>query len=69
MDNKDSTQQPRSGPGIPDLPADFDYEAYAKEKVEIITVTLVDCGRPCVVEYGVVKGRDGVKRAVRKDSK
>lgn len=69
MDNKDSTQQPCSGPGIPDFPADFDYEAYAKENVEIITVTLIDCGKPCVVEYGVIEGGNGEKRTFRKTSK
>ncbi|KAJ4318657.1 hypothetical protein N0V84_006745 [Fusarium piperis] len=65
----DNTQQPRSGPGIPDLPADFDYDKYAQEKVEIITVTMVECGKPRVVEYTVAETKNGEKCVIRKDTK
>lgn len=65
----DNTEQPRSGPGIPDLPADFDYAKYAEEKVDIITVTLVECGKPRVIEYTIAETVNGGKRVIRKDTK
>ncbi|RSL52662.1 hypothetical protein CEP54_010775 [Fusarium duplospermum] len=67
--NKDNTEKPRSGPGIPDLPEDFDYEAYANEDVEIVTVTLMQCGKPHVIKYEVAENANGERRIVRKDSK
>ncbi|RMJ07805.1 hypothetical protein CDV36_012608 [Fusarium kuroshium] len=70
MNNKtDNTEKPRSGPGIPDLPDDFDYEAYANEDVEIVTVTLMKRGKPCVIEYEVAENAKRERRIIRKDSK
>ncbi|RSL62720.1 hypothetical protein CEP53_004695 [Fusarium sp. AF-6] len=69
MDNIATTEKPRSGPGIPNLPDDFDYEGYANENVEIVTVTLMKRGQPCVIEYEVAKNANGSKRIIRKDSK